>query len=686
MSSKTIAIPDELAVLLGSSLSSAALNLGASLLLSSFGQDHLSSFVLNLAATLACTLAIHLGLWFGIGQLLARVTSLSRQQVLLSLCGAVIAASAMLPLVDYSARADGEKTGFLVLLGALLVGIIAFLTAIAAPHLHRYLEAHPSWRALVLALPVVAVMAAIVLWLFVAVIEVRADATGLPTIAAIAVVLSLLLVTALAVMAARSVLVAGRPALVLAVVSLLVFVAPGIGWMAALAGAEEPNFKGRPPGVKTVILLTVDTLRADLVDAQAPESITPHIDALAEDSVVFRHARSAAGWTKPAMASMFTGLSPDIHRATTLRSSLPEQVVTLAERLGGGGYRTIGIGRNGSLREPFNFDQGFDEFHLFAGSVTVNPSLGTRLLRALGRGVVAPTSSELAELGSEEIQENASRPFFLWLHFLDPHVPYSPPLEELGGLQAPPGFSNSFDEAQEVRSGRLWLSARGKAWVEELYRAEMRYVDKCVGDVLDTLRELNLYEDALIVFSSDHGEEFFEHGSFEHGHSLYDEVLRVPLMFKLPAAEFAGELDTPVSTESITPTLVDLLDLAAGSDDFTARSLTTAWQGESPVEEPVVSTGLLYYRNMISVVFDGKKYIRWLDKEHEELFSLSDDPRETTSIALENRLAVSMARQILAAHEERSSELRRRLEIDPQSEDSLKPEVIEDLRALGYIE
>ena len=195
---------DELAVLLGSSLLSAALNLGASLLLSSFGQDSPATFLLNLAATLVSTLALLFGLWFGIARPLARVAGLALPRVLLSLSTAVIAASSMMPLVDYSAQADGEKTGFLVLLGLFLVGLIALLAAIAAPGSIRSLRAHPSWNGLALALPLIALLAAIVLWLFVSVIEVRADATGLPTVVALAVAVSFLLAAGLAIFVARA--------------------------------------------------------------------------------------------------------------------------------------------------------------------------------------------------------------------------------------------------------------------------------------------------------------------------------------------------------------------------------------------------------------------------------------------------------------------------------------------------
>ena len=120
------------------------------------------------------------------------------------------------------------------------------------------------------------------------------------------------------------------------------------------------------------------------------------------------------------------------------------------------------------------------------------------------------------------------------MHYYDPHQPLEPPLEYMGNAKAPAGMGRRFKDKINVRAGMLKLSAEQREWVRKLYDDEVRYVDENVGRLLGHLRETGQYDDALIIVASDHGEEFWEHDGFEHGHTLYNEVLRVPLMIKLP--------------------------------------------------------------------------------------------------------------------------------------------------------
>ena len=310
----------------------------------------------------------------------------------------------------------------------------------------------------------------------------------------------------------------------LAVLTVLLLVLP-------LVSGGDQDASRRPPadGPERILLLTVDTLRADILTpfVQAEGAIdpieAPALEDLASDSVVFRSARSAAPWTKPATASMLTGVSPWVHGTGPLETPLPERLRTLAEELRDAGYGTAGIGRNTFLRSAFNFDQGFDTFHFFPrGNGGI---LGAPLLRRLAprRFAIEPTTEELTNFAVHWLEGHQDQAFFLWLHYFDPHGPFEPP-QDLLPSGDPGRIGTTFDETAAIRNGELAPSLAEREWNASLYLAEMRHVDQQIGRVIDTLKRLDLYEGTLILFASDHGEEFWEHGSFEHGHTLYDEV------------------------------------------------------------------------------------------------------------------------------------------------------------------
>jgi arylsulfatase A-like enzyme len=432
-----------------------------------------------------------------------------------------------------------------------------------------------------------------------------------------------------------------------------------------------------------VILLTVDTLRADaLGPVSGGPSDTPNIDALATDSVVFDNARSPAPWTKPAVVSILTGLSPVVHEIMRGPTLVPDELATLPEFLQGAGYRTGAVGENPFLHARYNFDQGFDRYRMFPKML--GRSFGGRLVRYLG--MAFPSTSDLTDIAIEWIDANADDPFFLWLHYFDPHPPYAPPAAYLT-RSGPPSIGNSFGDTSGVRAGAVNLDGAERDWVEELYLAEVQYVDDNVGRFLDHLRESGVYDDSLIIFSSDHGEEFWEHGGFEHGHSLYDEVIKVPLMIKLPGQRETGSRRAHVSTESIMPTILDLLELEAEDAAFSAASLAWAWEPDrAEPMTPVISTGLRYFEDRIAVIFRDMKQIHWLVSGRDQLFDLDQDPGETSSIADANPELIDEAQNLVTRHEALSLQIRQLLGLPTTGEGVLDPALLEQLRALGYIQ
>lgn len=479
----------------------------------------------------------------------------------------------------------------------------------------------------------------------------------------------------------------------------LILLAPVLGLLAAdRPSSATPATSGDDAAATScVVLLTVDTLRADTLEhlisePSATGESTSNLATLMDDSMVFDRARSSAPWTKPAAASILTGLAPEVHGATGIRSLLPSTARTLAEYLQAEGFTTAGIGHNTFLRHGFNFDQGFDDYNFFPrGNSGI---LGDRFLRSAFPRTFAtePTSEELTDFAIHWLGRHAEQRFFLWLHYFDPHGPFTPAPSYLPTAPAPPRIGTSFAQAAAVRSGELVPDLAERAWIEELYLAEARQVSTQVGRVIDRLKSLERYDSCLVVFTSDHGEEFWEHGGFEHGHTLYDELLRVPLAFKLPAtvATAPRRLPGPVSTTSVTPTLLDLLAIDAPEAHFSAPSVASHWRpSETPTDSatatPVFASGVHYFEDRDAVVFGDYKYIRVPLTGQRELFHIAEDADESTTLHLAEDDIVREAERLLMEHAERSRQLRSALGIAGSQLD-LDAKTLQELRSLGYLQ
>ena len=346
--------------------------------------------------------------------------------------------------------------------------------------------------------------------------------------------------------------------------------------------------------VKHVILITVDTLRADALSVYDPRRTTPTFDALAEDSVVFGSAMSPSPWTKPSVVSLMTGLHPSVHGVTAVDSPVPTGVNTLAELFRSSGYHTAAFVSNPLLSPGGGIGQGFEHFvH------SPRPSRGHSVGAEVAAGFVANGLSgrvpdkQLTDLAADYLAAHSERPLFLWLHLFDPHMPYNP-LVPPSDPQAPFDF---FSAMREVRYGSVTLGPAGKARVRVLYDAEVSQVDDNLHTMVTRLKTLEIYDASLLAVTSDHGEEFWEHGSLEHGHSLYEEVLRVPLLVKLPESESRGRIGVPVTTVRLARTILEVCEVPFEEAAFDADSLVDLWagSGETPTQaNPIIGGGLSY--------------------------------------------------------------------------------------------
>jgi len=390
-----------------------------------------------------------------------------------------------------------------------------------------------------------------------------------------------------------------------------------------------------------VILVSVDTLRADRLPAYGYGGVeTPAIDRLVADAVLFERAYSHSPQTLPAHVSMFTGLLPVEHG---VRDNLgfavgPEQTL-LPELLAPLGYRSAAVVSSYVLRKEVGLARGFDSYD-------------DRLPQALP----GASSAQAQRDGSESLQvaerwltENAvpGAPVFLFLHLYEPHAPYAPP----------------------DRFARY-----------EPYDGEIAYADEIVGRLFDYLRARGLYDDALIVLLSDHGEGLGDHGEQEHGVFLYDEAIRVPLVMKLPGGRQAGRrVAVPVQHIDLLPTLLDLVDAPVPAR-LRGRSLRPLLAGDDGGwQERYVYAEALYPRyhfgwsELYALTTAQHRYIR---APREELYDLITDPDERENLVAQRARTV---RDLGAALDE----LRGAGPL--QAPAAISDDALRRLRSLGYL-
>jgi arylsulfatase A-like enzyme/uncharacterized membrane protein YbhN (UPF0104 family) len=356
----------------------------------------------------------------------------------------------------------------------------------------------------------------------------------------------------------------GAPAFVGATVALLFVVTQAFGPPGA--NAENGHLRPPPPeDAPNVLFIVVDTLRADHLPAYGYSTgSTPNLDRFADDAIRFDQAFANASWTRPSFASMLTGRYASSHGVMSKSDGLPESLMTLPEVLSEGGYATAGFVTNYNVAPHYNFQQGFDEyaylepqFILGADDAAAKLLLmqvvrrGIERFRAMGGRVEPGAFYQDAETVNGRVfgwLENAPRPpFFLFTAYMDPHDPY---------------YAHPYDGEGYARAAHQRPDPSEADALRAMYDGEITYWDAHFGALMDELRRRGLYDDMLIVVTSDHGEEFAEHGGFWHGTTLYDEQVRVPLFVKLPGNARAGTtVDHWVQSIDLMPSILTRVGL-----------------------------------------------------------------------------------------------------------------------------
>jgi arylsulfatase A-like enzyme len=479
-------------------------------------------------------------------------------------------------------------------------------------------------------------------------------------------------------------------------------VASGLLLTLLVASSGCTALKSDPPNI---VLIVLDTVRADRFSCRADGPVPmPRIAALCKRGVFFERVSSTSSWTLPSHASIFTGLYPVRHGATQEHTLLDETAPTLAELLGANGYRTFGVSANPVVGIKSGLARGFDSFdETWRGRHRPGPAKGRKHpnLRAI---------DQLLEVRDQTL------PFFLFVNFIEAHAPNAPPPRFIPAAAS--GRANAgrrvlirLHDAESYYLDPQSISSADLALLSDLYDGEIAHLDALVGQLVDRLEADGALANSVLIVTSDHGENFGDHGHFRHVFSLYGSTVRVPLLVVLPDGAHAGERRSePVALVDLFATILGAAGVPTPADVALSRDLFAADAedaGRPVVAEyyyPAQALTLFgddatevhrdrlgrYLRRLRSIESNGLRYI-WSSDGRHELYDVAADPAEEHDLAGDPRFAARERelRERLEAFVASASEPARRPGVvTPAGEgafEGLDPESAERLRELGYV-
>jgi arylsulfatase A-like enzyme len=426
-------------------------------------------------------------------------------------------------------------------------------------------------------------------------------------------------------------------------------------------GSDRPN----------VILVITDTVRADKLGCYGnTRGLTPRIDEFAGQGLRFANASSHAPWTLPSIATMLTGLHPAEHGAGGRRGEftpLAKSVTTLPAVFQANGYRTHCVANVEFLKAWTGVTRDFEVADVEAPTNNVE-------MRNAG---------QTTDIALEWLDENGDQPFFLLVHYFDPHAVYDPPQPYRRRFAAEPDrlddrvkFPTRADMIR-IRRGELPPTSMIQR-AEMLHDAEIAYLDSQVGRLLDELEGRGLLKGTVIALTADHGEEFLDHGGFEHGHQLYQELTHVPLILRAPGVP-VGTIEATVGHVDLAATLCELVDLAPPEQFLTSgRSLLRYVDDPTAPGRPILAHGNMWAAPMTSWRVGDEKLIR-LGNGSYQLFDLAHDAGEHRDLAA--------SRPDLVAQLSRSlDEIQKYMHAAASGRQAeLSPATVEALKASGYL-
>lgn len=456
-----------------------------------------------------------------------------------------------------------------------------------------------------------------------------------------------------------------------AVVILIVANASSFFWFKSLQKqlANKPN----------IMIIGVDALRADHVGIMGyHRPTTPTIDSLARQSAYFTRAFSNSNYTRGTLPAIFTMSFPSVHGIVEHVDVLSDKFFTLAELLKDAGYATLAYIPNPNMKKRYNVNQGFD---VYDDQILYQRYLG------ISKTERYETASKINRKVIKWVENNPGKKFFLFMHYTDVHAPYLPP----------PSYKTMFykEQPQLRPEQRISKAAYDKMnsymrlsndnddlnYYLAQYDAEIRYTDDQLQKLLTKLRELGVLDNTIIFLTADHGEAFFEHGEWEHGGTLHDEMTHVPLIAHFPGGKFRGKkIEVPVLTFDISATILDELKITPPTP-IQARSFLPLLTGESSrVWEFAYIENI--DKKMRALRNEEWKFIQDDAALTEELYHLREDPQEKNNLVSERKDQVALFREKLNTIKKYNDLLSRGRKVQKRD---LDEETLEQLRSLGYI-
>jgi arylsulfatase A-like enzyme len=481
-------------------------------------------------------------------------------------------------------------------------------------------------------------------------------------------------------------------------------------WGAPVVRQRAADDAGGPP--RTVILIQGDTLRKDHLDLYGYGRPTgPTLKRMAEEGAFFDNAITQTSWTKAATSSIMTSLYPSTHGVHQIPDRLPAAATTIAEVYRDAGYATVSFASVAFTGAYTNLHQGFEELH------EAESTAG----RAGPKG--AKTAREYTDRLVQWLEDHRDVPSFVYLHFFDPHSPYEPNRPYDTTWADPKGREEYVRQLEVLKKfvADAFMAQRGAATPEELVKAgidpaayirytidwydgSIRGMDAEMARLLERLRELGLEGRSVVAFYADHGEEFHEHGRMFHGHSVYGEMLRVPLILWGPGRVPKGaRVEEAVELIDVMPTLLDLSGLRipreaqgqslrpllAGRPGQGAVAAGNGWKKKPAIAEKQPTGVEGREKNESYAIMDGnwkliQNVVRAPEKPEFELFDFYKDPLDQKNVAAEHPEVVARLARALDGF--RNMARGARLKPDSESTKGMTKEQLEQLRSLGYVQ
>ncbi len=433
------------------------------------------------------------------------------------------------------------------------------------------------------------------------------------------------------------------------------------------------------PHYRNLVLVVIDTLRADRLPSYGYERNTaPYLARLAAEGLQLEGYASSS-WTRPSVATLLTGLAPQRHQAIGRTDRLAETLPYLPEHLDANGYTTIGVVANVNVGRKWGFGRGFDTFEqLGLGRNKVDARrVNSVTLDAVDQTLVAPSDSADSAGPSDPSDpsgDDESSPYLLYVHYVDPHDPYEPP-EAFGANPSPRAEDREIQPRRLERSGRK-PTAEIIQRLNDLYDGEVLDVDRAIAALVAELDTRGLLDDTLIVVTSDHGEEFGDHGGLLHGQTLYEEQVRVPLIFwssTQSPAPLGKALAQPFFHVDLPSVLLALLELPGLDADRTVQ----------PPDRDTSVPGFFHLdldgHAALAIRRDSEKLIHSMRMPHNRLYDLDADPLERSYESSGARIE-ELLELVIGHHNGNGSGT------SSQTTEALDPETRRALENMGYID